>query len=251
MAKKKRYYWLKLPEDFFKQKQIKKLRKMAGGDTFTIIYLKLQLLSLKNEGAVIFEGVEENIIEELALELDEEPDDITMTWLFLQNNDLIEVLSEDEYLLPKAVECMGSEGDSANRMREHRKRKQIDGASQSDGFTSQCAHNVLSSDTEREKEKEIDKEREVTDKPVTRSPYFKKPNIEDIKAYCIERGYDIDPVRFHDYYESNGWMVGKSKMKDWKAAVRNWQGREKKQSLTSKLPSVNIPAERAAELRNQ
>ena len=46
----KRYFWLKLKEDFFRQKEIKKLRKIAGGDTFTIIYLKLQLLSLQDNG---------------------------------------------------------------------------------------------------------------------------------------------------------------------------------------------------------
>ena len=47
MAGNKRYYWLKLMDDFFDSKRIKKLRKMAGGDTYTIIYLKMQLLSLK------------------------------------------------------------------------------------------------------------------------------------------------------------------------------------------------------------
>lgn len=47
MAENKRYYWLKLMDDFFDSKRIKKLRKMAGGDTYTIIYLKMQLLSLK------------------------------------------------------------------------------------------------------------------------------------------------------------------------------------------------------------
>ena len=50
MAKK--YFWLKLKDDFFQQRAIKKLRKLAGGDTFTIIYLKLQLLSLKDEGRI-------------------------------------------------------------------------------------------------------------------------------------------------------------------------------------------------------
>lgn len=45
----KRYYWLKLPDDFFRQKPIKKLRRIAGGDTYTIIYLKMLLVSLKNE----------------------------------------------------------------------------------------------------------------------------------------------------------------------------------------------------------
>ena len=65
----KRYFWLKLKEDFFRQKEIKKLRKIAGGDTFTIIYLKLQLLSLRDNGKIFFEGVEDTLFEELALEL--------------------------------------------------------------------------------------------------------------------------------------------------------------------------------------
>ena len=49
MANSKKYYWLKLKNDFFTSKEMKKLRKIAGGDTYTIIYLKLQLLSLQNE----------------------------------------------------------------------------------------------------------------------------------------------------------------------------------------------------------
>jgi predicted phage replisome organizer len=50
----KKYYWLKLKNDFFKQREIKKLRAVAGGDTYTIIYLKLQLHSLNNMGKIIF-----------------------------------------------------------------------------------------------------------------------------------------------------------------------------------------------------
>lgn len=52
---------------------------------------------------------------------------------------------------------------------------------------------------------------------------FVKPTLDEIKVYCIERGNKVDPERFHAYYESNGWKVGKNPMKDWKAAVRNWE----------------------------
>ena len=55
---------------------------------------------------------------------------------------------------------------------------------------------------------------------------FTPPTLEEVKAYCLESGYRIDAERFIDYYESNGWMVGRNKMKDWKAAVRNWAKRE-------------------------
>ena len=68
MARKK-YYWLKLKNDFFRQKEIKKLRQIAGGDTYVIIYLKMQLLSLQNNGRLFFEGYEDTFANELALEL--------------------------------------------------------------------------------------------------------------------------------------------------------------------------------------
>ena len=52
---------------------------------------------------------------------------------------------------------------------------------------------------------------------------FTKPTLEQVKQYCIERNNNVDCDRFVNYYESNGWKVGKSPMKDWKAAVRNWE----------------------------
>lgn len=59
---------------------------------------------------------------------------------------------------------------------------------------------------------------------------FTKPTLQEVKAYCIERGNDVDPERFVDFYEANGWMVGKNKMKDWRAAVRNWERNEASKS---------------------
>lgn len=52
---------------------------------------------------------------------------------------------------------------------------------------------------------------------------FSPPTLEEVKAYCLERGNNVDAERFVDFYTSNGWKVGKNSMKDWKAAVRNWE----------------------------
>lgn len=52
---------------------------------------------------------------------------------------------------------------------------------------------------------------------------FAPPTLEEVKAYCRERGNNVDPERWMDFYQSKGWMVGKNKMKDWKAAVRTWE----------------------------
>lgn len=57
---------------------------------------------------------------------------------------------------------------------------------------------------------------------------FVPPSVEEVRAYCLERGNGIDSQYFVDYYDSNGWMVGKTKMKDWKATVRRWEANERK-----------------------
>ena len=62
-----------------------------------------------------------------------------------------------------------------------------------------------------------------SDKP--KNKRFKPPTVEEVAAYIREKGYHINAEAFIDHYESNGWMVGKSHMKDWKATVRNWERR--------------------------
>lgn len=82
-------------------------------------------------------------------------------------------------------------------------------------------------------------ENPITEKPIPNNPTqlntkelntnksttkrFIAPSIDEVREYIEEKGYSIDPERFVDYYTANGWMVGKSHMKDWKATVRNWE----------------------------
>ena len=75
--------------------------------------------------------------------------------------------------------------------------------------------------------KEIPKERNI----------FRKPTFEEVSAYCLERNNGIDPEQFIDYYESKGWVVGKSKMKDWKACVRTWERNRKGKPTAIKNPN--------------
>lgn len=58
------------------------------------------------------------------------------------------------------------------------------------------------------------------------SSHFQKPSLDDIRAYCISRGNNVDPEQFLNFYESKGWMVGKTPMRDWRAAIRTWEKRE-------------------------
>lgn len=120
----KRYYWLKLNEDYLTSPKIKKLRKIAGGDTFTIIYLKMQLMSVKNKGIITFEGIEETFEEELSLKLDEDLDNVKITLSYLQAQGLIEN-DNNEFLLTEACKNIGSEVDSAERVRAFRERQKM------------------------------------------------------------------------------------------------------------------------------
>jgi len=65
---------------------------------------------------------------------------------------------------------------------------------------------------------------------------FKKPSVDDVREYVSEMGYHINPNDFVDFYESKGWLVGKTPMKDWKAAVRTWESKEKAENPAKYVP---------------
>lgn len=156
MAKETRYFWLRLYDDFFSSKRIKKLRKLAGGDTYLIIYLKMQLIAMKHEGILRWSGLDESFADELALEIDEEPDNIEVTVRYLLSCGLAETADNETFFIPYAVKNVGSESSSAKRMRESRARANLAEASQ-------CAHNVqeISAHCDREKEIEKDIEKDI------------------------------------------------------------------------------------------
>ena len=206
-----RYYWLKFKEDFFDSKRIKKLRNMAGGDTYCIIYLKMQLKALKTGGVLEFTGVEIEFADELALDLDEKPDDVRVTLLFLLQYGLCECSDNVHYFLPWVEANTGSETDSTQRVREYRERQK----------SLQC--NATVTKVKRIGNAEIEKEKEIEIEIDTKYKRFTPPSVEEVKQYCNERKNSVDPESFVDFYSSKGWMVGKNKMKDWKAAVRTWE----------------------------
>lgn len=145
----KRYYWLKLSDDFFKSKPVKKLRRIAGGDTYTVIYLKMLLVALKQDGKIYYEGVEDTFADELALDLDEDAENVKVTIAFLKaQNLLVDGDVENEYILPECAAMTGTESDSAERMRRMRERKALkcnDDLPQFYAKASQCDDDVTDS----------------------------------------------------------------------------------------------------------
>lgn len=69
---------------------------------------------------------------------------------------------------------------------------------------------------------------------------FTKPTIEEIESYCHERKNNVDAIKFYDFYESKGWMVGKNKMKDWKACIRTWEKNTKQPQQETSNPFIKL-----------
>jgi hypothetical protein len=110
------------------------------------------------------------------------------------------------------------------------------------GAYTRCIQDVSKMDTQVRLElgkDSIDKvsKEEEPDKPAKRAS-FQKPSLDDVKAYCLERNNKVDPAKFLAYYDSNGWKVGRNPMKDWRAAVRTWEGNgyDQKPGYSKPLP---------------
>lgn len=149
---------MKLKENFFQDKTIKKLRKIAGGDTYTVIYLKLMLLGLKDGGKLFFDGVENSFHEELALEIDEDSENVKFTLMFLEKTGLLEEINESELFLTRMPEMIGSETDKAELMRRKRAQNRVQSGNNVTGVLPGVT--LCYTEIEREKDKEIDTERE-------------------------------------------------------------------------------------------
>ena len=119
----KRYFWLKLYTDFFNQTEIKVLRKLAGGDTYTVIYLKLLLRSLENNGKIYYEGYDDSFYSEVATMIDEDVENVKFCMMFLERNGLMMYDTATEANFTAINEMCGSETDSAKRMRKLRNNK--------------------------------------------------------------------------------------------------------------------------------
>ena len=209
----KRYYWLKLKEDYFTNPKIKKLRKIAGGDTFTIIYLKMQLLSVSNQGIIEFEGIENTFEEELSLKLDEDLDNVQLTLAYLKAQGLVET-NNNEYLLVDACNNIGSECDSAKRVREFRKKK---------NKVLQCNNDVTSvlqnsiSISNSSSISNIKEEKEVKHK----YGEYKNVLLKDSEINKLKSDYPLEYDGFIKYLDEYIEMKG-TKYKSHYLAIKKW-----------------------------
>ena len=216
---RKRYYWIKLKKDFFSGMHQRKMRKQPHGELLLIIYLKMMLATCDTEGKFYYQGVFEDIATEIAETIVEEPEDVRNALEYLANNGLVD-LSPDECYTPEVMACIGSECDSAERVRNFRKKEVM----------LQCNDNVTESNARvtacnTEKEIDIDKDIELDIDIVksTLSPTSTLsnnihtlstvsnniPTVDQVENECSRYGFEIEPEKFVEHCRSHN-------IKDWK-----------------------------------
>ena len=123
--KPKKYFWLKLKEGFFDDKNIKLMRKMENGDTLVLVYLMMQCKALKSDGMIDYRQTLPSIDDEIALDIGVEPEIVKKALVLMERLGLIERLDNDAVALlaKEDLIVVGSESESAERMRRMRERK--------------------------------------------------------------------------------------------------------------------------------
>lgn len=217
----KKFYWLKLKEDYFNSPKIKKLRKIAGGDTYTIIYLKMQLLSISNDGVIKYEGIEPTFQEELALKLDEDVENVNATLIYIQSQGLIEE-SDNKFLLVEASNSIGSETDGAERIRRFRiKQKEME-ALRCNASVTQVKQISISNSISNSNSESISKEKEEEKEIKHKYGEYNHVLLTDRQYNKLVEDYGesktLEAIKYLDEYTQ---MKG-YKCKDHNLAMRKW-----------------------------
>lgn len=213
--KETKFYWLQLKEDFFEDDAIQWLEEQEpNGRDYAYFYLKLCLKSLKSNGILIREVG--NILipydnRKLAELTKMDFDTVTIAMELLKKIGLVEVLENGEIYITQLENLIGSISRGALKKKQQRL------------LSGQMGGQMSYKDKDKDKDK-------VKYKEVIRKT-FSKPTIEEIEQYCKERNNGINANTFYDFYESKDWMVGKNKMKDWKACIRTWEQRTDKKKI--------------------
>ena len=244
MSDNKKYYYLRLKDNFFDSDELKILESMKDGYLYSNILLKLYLRSLKNDGKLVVNDRIPYNAEMLASVTGHQVGTIKQALSIFKDLGLIDVLENGAIYMLDIQNFIGRGSSEADRKREYRQRIETDRTNVQTNLRQISEKSPPEIEIELEKDIEIEKEIHSSAKSTTtKRKRFEKPSISDIKQYCMERNNNIDASQFYDYYESNGWKVGKNSMKDWKACVRTWErnGYDKPtQNKNSKQDAINV-----------
>lgn len=258
MSDNKKYYYLRLKDNFFDSDELKILESMKDGYLYSNILLKLYLRSLKNDGKLVVNDRIPYNAEMLASVTGHQAGTIKQALSIFKDLGLIDVLENGAIYMLDIQNFIGKGSTEADRQRlydrrisDERKQKKL---TQSRNLEEILKKSTPEIEIELEKEIKIEKEIDSSASTTTKRKRFEKPTLSEIEQYCIERNNNVNAEQFFDYYESNGWKVGKNSMKDWKAAVRTWERSEYRKpnsKKNSKEDAINVVKELMEEYANE
>jgi predicted phage replisome organizer len=239
MSDNKKYYYLRLKDNFFDSDELKILESMKDGYLYSNILLKLYLRSLKNDGKLVVNDRIPYNAEMLASVTGHQIGTVKQALSIFKDLGLIDVLENGAIYMLDIQNFIGRGSSEADRKREYRQRIETDRTNVRQ--ISDKTPPEIEIELEIEKELEIELDTKANKSP-TKAKRFVKPTLSEIKQYCIERNNNVNAEQFFDYYESNGWKVGKNSMKDWKAAVRTWERNryDKPSAKSSKQNAIDV-----------
>lgn len=224
MSDNKKYYYLRLKDNFFDSDELKILESMKDGYLYSNILLKLYLRSLKNDGKLVVNERIPYSADMLASVTGHQVGTIKQALSIFKDLGLIDVLDNGAIYMLDIQNFIGKGSSEADRKREYRQRIETDRTNVQTNLRQISDKSTPEIEIELEKDIEIEKEIHSSAKSTTtKRKRFEKPTLPQITQYCLERNNNVNAEQFYDYYESNGWKVGKNAMKDWKACVRTWE----------------------------
>lgn len=191
----RRFYWMKLPSDYFGQLIQKKMRKQPDGAEMQLIYLKLLLYCIDKDAEIIFQGVYDSVEDEIAEEIGEDAEAVKKTLTFLEANKKLE-RTEHGFILPEALELVGSESVSAERVRRFRERQALQcnaDVTECNADGTQCNVDIdkdIDKDIDQEKDKDKSKIKSIYCVELSETPQRQPPPKTDKKSETIE----VEPV---------------------------------------------------------
>lgn len=223
----RRYFWLKLKDDFFDDDAIEWLEEQPNGKEYVLFYLKLCLKSLKHDCCLI-RTVGNMLIPYDAKKLGEltrtKEDTVIVALELLKRIGLVDLQENGALFMAKVSEMIGSETNAAARMRKAReKAKELGGVNNVRPMLQNCSPEI-ELEIDKEIDKELDKELDsVSTPPKKPKKKFVPPSYEEVKAYIDEKRLNVDAKKFFDYYEAGDWHDGNGKaVKSWKQKCLTW-----------------------------
>ncbi|HZJ96731.1 MAG TPA: phage replisome organizer N-terminal domain-containing protein [Oligella sp.] len=232
--------WIKIVSDIFDDEKILLIEQMPESESLIVIWFKLLCLAGKQNNSGVF-MINERITytdEMLAAIFRRKVDVVRMAIKVYEQFGMIEII-DGVITIPnwgkyQNFDKIDLKNEYMRKYMQTYRQKQIKKTCKANSKTNSKTNgkvNVSSADIDLEEDLDIYKEKEIKEK-VAVAPsrsQFVKPSLKDIQAYCNERGNYISAEAFFNHYESNGWRVGKTAMKDWQSAVRGWEVRHKQE----------------------